>query len=119
MKKINHDFLINAPAWFDDFYRSLAKREVYSAKDPDIIAATGKSREYVLRTFKKVTGQTLHSVLIHNRIEYAKKILRSTQKDIIDIAWDCGFDNLSTFYHVFRKSTGKTPKKYRDGFFYL
>ena len=103
----------NAPDWFLRFYDSLTGREVFSRKTGDIIASTGKSREHVCRIFKEYTGTTLNVYLNELRIEHACAMLTTTYNDIIEIALESDFDNLSTFYHLFRKVKGITPAKYR------
>ena len=109
----------NAPDWFLRFYDSLTGREVFSRKTGDIIAATGKSREHVCRLFKEYTGTTLNVYLNELRIEHACAMLTTTYNDIIDIALESGFDNLSTFYHLFRKVKGITPAKYRKLYWFV
>lgn len=101
------------PDWFLRFYDSLTTREVFSQKTGSIIATTGKSREHVCRLFKSYSGTTLNVYLNELRIEHACAMLTTTYNDIIDIALESGFENLSTFYHLFRKVKGMTPAKYR------
>ncbi|OJU17676.1 MAG: hypothetical protein BGN88_06065 [Clostridiales bacterium 43-6] len=108
------DFLVTTPFWFTEFYKSLSERDVFCLKTSAIIAATGKSREYISRLFKKAVGRTLVDYLNACRIEYAKKMLISSSSDIIEISLECGYENLSTFYHLFKSKTGISPKKYRD-----
>ena len=105
--------LQNAPDWFRRFYDSLTTREVFSMKTGDIIASTGKSREHICRAFKQYTGTTLNVYLNEQRIEHACAMLTTTYNNIIDIALESGFENLSTFYHLFKKVKGITPAKYR------
>ena len=102
------------PKWFGAFYDSLSEHKMFSQKNSAIVESSGKSREYISRLFKKATGNTFCSFLNKKRIEYAANMLTSTNQDIIDIAYDSGFDNLSTFYHLFKKEKGCSPKKYRD-----
>jgi AraC-like DNA-binding protein len=47
------------------------------------------------------------------RIDFAKKLLKETYLKIEAIAYDSGFNSLSTFNTVFKKETGFTPSKYR------
>ena len=44
---------------------------------------------------------------------YARHHLEMSHRDILDIALDCGRQNMSRFYAVFRKETGMTPRAYR------
>ena len=50
------------------------------------------------------------------RINYAKELLENTDKSIVDISLESGFDCLRTFNRVFKEETGTTPLKYRKEF---
>lgn len=104
------------PPWFMKFILSLSERENFSQKLPLLIAATGKSREYVSRLFMSITGTTLLHYVQAKRVDHACRLLRSTEQEIIDISLERGFENLSTFYHVFKRYTGEAPKQYRERF---
>jgi LacI family transcriptional regulator len=41
-------------------------------------------------------------------------MLSNTKQTIVEIAKDCGFSDMKTFYNVFKKQMGCTPKVYRD-----
>ena len=110
----NNEFLVEVPGWFKYFYESLTRREVFCQKTGAIIKSTGKSREYVCRLFKCATGATLGVFLNEIRIEHAAAMLTTTSNDIIDIALESGFENLSTFYHLFKKRKQISPKQYRS-----
>jgi len=49
------------------------------------------------------------------RVDSAKKMLldESCTLNILDIGLESGFNSKSTFYHQFKKSTGKTPSEFR------
>jgi len=111
---MNKEFLCTTPPWFKEFHASLSRREVFSNKNSQIIEKSGKRREYVSRLFTKATGDTISNYINKQRIEYASKLLTETDSHIIDIALESGFENLSTFYHLFKPIKGCTPKQYRD-----
>ena len=48
------------------------------------------------------------------RIETAKELLLNTNLKIEAVAYDSGFNTLSTFNAVFKKETGTTPSKFRN-----
>jgi len=74
------------------------------------------SKEYICRTFKKFTGTTFNEHLNSLKINYAANMLAYTNIEIIDVALECGYQNLSHFYHLFRANYGVTPKQYRSSF---
>lgn len=75
--------------------------------------ALGRSQFHAL--FKAETGQTFTEYLSGLRCDKAAELLVNSGRTILDIAVACGFNNLSHFYHVFRKRKGASPKQYRNG----
>lgn len=69
--------------------------------------------EYLAKIYKKKTGQTLKDYINEYRIEQAKIMLRNSDRRIIDIALENGFDNVSYFSTLFKKITGMAPNDYR------
>lgn len=67
----------------------------------------------VCRFFKSATGQTIFNYLNKIKVDYACNLLMNTDLNIVDISYDCGFNNLSHFNKQFRQITGKTPSQYR------
>jgi len=67
----------------------------------------------VCRFFKSSTGLTVFEYLNKIKIEYACQLLLNTDLNIVDISYDCGFNNLSHFNKQFKKFIGKTPTQFR------
>jgi AraC-like DNA-binding protein len=65
------------------------------------------------RFFKSSTGLSIFEYLNKIKIDYACKLLLNTEQNIVDISYDCGFNNLSHFNKQFRKFIGKTPTQFR------
>lgn len=65
------------------------------------------------RLFKQSLGLSPHQYLMQQRIERAKRLLKQTDKPIVEIAFDCGFNSHSHLGGQFRKLTGITPKAFR------
>ncbi len=72
------------------------------------------SKNYLSKIFKQETGQSIRSFLTEIRIKEACKQLSATSNNIVDIAVDCGFSDMKSFYAIFKKYTGLTPKQYRE-----
>ncbi len=50
-----------------------------------------------------------------NRVEYAKSDIANTpNKPLIQVAFDSGFNNKTSFINAFKKFENKTPSKYRE-----
>ena len=64
------------------------------------------------RWFAKQNGISFKKYVMSKKIEHAIRLLETTDKKVIDIAFECGFDSISGFYDTFRKVTGTTPNKY-------
>jgi len=69
---------------------------------------------HLSRIIKQETGKTLHQYIIYHRLHIAKNFLLTTQYDMEEIAWKCGFGSAAYFVKMFRENTGVTPKKYRQ-----
>lgn len=72
------------------------------------------SRRNMVRRFKTATGMTPIRYLQKTRIESAKLLLETTQKDILEVMLSSGYQDLKSFRELFRNFTGLTPKGYRD-----
>lgn len=75
------------------------------------------SRPYLCNTFKSLTGISPVNYIIRRRITEAKQKLVSTEKSIIEISEECGFNSLSNFNSLFKRMTGLTPSSYRKKYF--
>ena len=71
------------------------------------------SRIYFHNLFKASVGETVHNYLLKKRIEYAKKLLATTDFELTKIAIQSGFSSQSYFNYVFKRKTNYSPKQYR------
>lgn len=74
------------------------------------------SRHHLSQLLNDTIGRSFYDYINHLRIDEAKLLLadaRYTHHKIASIAYDAGFNSLSTFNEVFKKSTGKTPSGFR------
>lgn len=78
----------------------------------DIADYVGMNPSALCRYFKKKTGKTIFEHLTETRISYAVKLLISRKIPINQIAYDCGYNNLSHFNRQFKNVTGTTPREY-------
>lgn len=82
----------------------------------DILQQIPASRRNIERRFKMATGNTMIEYLQKTRIEVAKKLLEQTNQSILEIMLNSGYNDLKAFRQLFKKSSGMTPKDYRDKF---
>lgn len=71
------------------------------------------SRRHFTTSFKRHVGMTWLEYVHRLRVEYAVDLLRHTDRKITSIAFQSGFDDLTTFYRVVAKVTGKRPGELR------
>lgn len=64
--------------------------------------------------FKKRTQRTFSDYLSDLRIGYASKMIIESDRNISEICFECGFNNLSNFNRAFKKQKGCTPKEFRS-----
>lgn len=79
----------------------------------DVAAHFGLSPQYFCTYFKENLGKTLVQHINFLRIEQASRLLRETDRAIMDIAFSVGFENFSYFIKRFREVFGCTPSQYR------
>lgn len=68
------------------------------------------------RFFKKKTKVTFMEYVKSVRIGIAAKLLAETNKQITQICYESGYNNLANFNHYFKIKMGKTPSEYRNSF---
>jgi AraC-like DNA-binding protein/mannose-6-phosphate isomerase-like protein (cupin superfamily) len=71
------------------------------------------SKYYLTREFKRAYGVTIFQHIIQLRIEYAKRLLRQTDKSVEEISAACGFNDQSYFSKQFKKSENITCLAFR------
>lgn len=79
----------------------------------DIAHAANMSRASLSLNFKMVTGIAPYEYLLIRRVEHALSLLEDTNKSIVEISENSGFNNLANFNRVFKKINGMTPREYR------
>lgn len=74
------------------------------------------NRHHLSQVLNEKLKKSFYDYINHHRIEEAKSLLTDPAKTnykIASIAYDAGFNSLSTFNDVFRKSTGLTPSQFK------
>ena len=71
------------------------------------------SKYYLTREFKQAYGETIFQHIIGLRINYAKRLLRFTDKSVEEIASLCGFNDQSYFSKQFKKAENITCLAFR------
>ena len=79
----------------------------------DLSLLTNISRNTCFRIFKKYLGKSPAEYILEYRINQAATLLLHSNKHMIDIAMECGFESPSYFGKIFKEKTGMTPLEYR------
>ena len=88
--------------------------------DPDMTVvglarSIQSSARLVSRAINESTGKNFNEYINSYRIAHAKKLLAADPKAKASlIAYDCGFNSVSSFYTAFRQNTGTTPHQFRQ-----
>lgn len=82
----------------------------------DLSAIANMNEQYYCRFFKKAMGKSPIEYLNDMRIQRSMKLLQNSQKSVLDISLECGFNNLGNYMRTFKKITGLTPLQYRKSF---
>lgn len=80
----------------------------------DMALAAATSRSGLQRKLKQAMGITPQDLLREARIKRACQLLRTTDKNIADIAYACGFTDPKYFSRSFKQSTGMSPTEYKN-----
>jgi len=95
-----------------DYIRSRTGSETLSAGE--IAAHAGFSDDYFNRIFSAYTGYRVMEYARFYRLRRAAFALRTSDRDVLDIALDMGYGTHESFIRAFRKQYAMTPTEYRE-----
>jgi AraC family transcriptional regulator len=78
-----------------------------------LAALAGLSKFHFHRLFKSAVGVPPSSYHTKMRMELARRLLRETRKNVVEVALEVGYSNPSYFAQLFRRQTGLCPSDYR------
>ncbi len=79
----------------------------------DMSKLLGVSEYHFCRLWKSAVGESFIDYLNFIRVSKADKLLRTTERSVLDVALDTGFSSLSYFNRVFKKFRYCSPTVYR------
>ena len=75
----------------------------------------GASPSQLAASFRGVYGMTPAAFLRAQKMHSAAQLLRTSDRTVLDIAGQFGYDNASKFAKAFRSVIGVSPSEYRAG----
>lgn len=82
----------------------------------DVARLTNMAESAFSRFFKARSGMTFIDSLTEIRLGHASRMLIDTTQSISEIAYECGFNNISNFNRIFKKKKGCTPKEFKKSY---
>lgn len=102
----NTNFILNVNS-----YISKNLTEQFTRKD--IASALNYEEHYFSTLFNNNFNIGFNKYISIFRFEYACELLLHTNKNIADIAFECGFSSIRSFNRIFKELSGRTPNQYR------
>lgn len=84
-----------------------------SIKLKDVATLYGFNEKYLGRLFLRETGNSFTKYVNSVRLKQTEEELKATDKSIIDISLDAGFENVTYFNRLFKQKHGITPRQFR------
>lgn len=103
----------NAPDWLKSACSEIQKPENIHGGTKRFYQLAGRSKEHTARETKRFTGKTAANLINEMRLAVAARLLCTTSKSILEIALECGYENLSWFHRCFRGTYKITPLTYQ------
>lgn len=81
---------------------------------PELAHLTNRSVSTFKRDFKSYYQESPAKYLKTQKLEKANRLLSSGSLPVSEVAWECGFDNVSHFSTSFTNQYGSSPKLFRE-----
>ena len=108
MTKEDKDFLASVTQYIEE---NITDEELGAEELADHLKVSVRA---IYRKFKELELLPPKEFIKEHKITYAAKLLATTNLNIQEIIYQCGFTNRSHFYKEFAKRYEMTPKDYRN-----
>ena len=75
----------------------------------EVAASVYMCSNYFSSYFRRVANISFSDYVTRLRVNRAREMLRENGSNVTEIAMECGFNNISNFYRLYKKHMGKTP----------
>lgn len=79
----------------------------------ELTAIVPLSRRNLEKKFREATGTSVHQFILDKKVDLISTELLTTDKDLLDIAIETGFNDVRNVYRIFKKYTGYSPVSFR------
>lgn len=94
----------------EEYINEHFKQEIRLQSLADLVGMTTTSFS---RFFKLRTGRTVSDYIIDVRLGHAARMLADSTTSVVEICYECGFNNVSNFNRIFKKRKGCPPTVFR------
>lgn len=103
----------NLPDWLRNVVEEMKKPVNFKEGIKALKDIACKSDEHISRSFKKYLNQTPTQFVNELKLNYAANQIRFSNRKIIDIAFEAGYENQSNFHRQFKSTYDLTPSEFR------
>lgn len=114
LEKDSRDHSVEKPEWFDRLCRAMLSIDNLKIGLEYMKKEAPCTQEHLCKCFRNYLGKTPTEFITEQRIKKAAQKLAETDRKILAIALNLGFQSLSYFYKMFKKYYGIAPGKYRQ-----
>lgn len=112
-KSIN-EFISSLFVPYEYDFKDIIQQNIYSDLSiEDFAKLTNSSVASFKRKFAELYNESPAKHILAKRLEKSTQLLQLKSKPIADIAYECGFENISHFNKAFKRQFSKTPTEYR------
>lgn len=104
----------NAPTWLLQSMNQMRIHNHLIKGLPKFVELSGKTQEHLSRQLKRHFNTTPTAYINALKLEYSALLLTSTNKAILDIIYESGFNSISHYSKLFKAHFSLTPTAYRN-----
>jgi transcriptional regulator GlxA family with amidase domain len=79
----------------------------------ELARASGVSRTVLTERFTRFLGAPPLAYLAHWRLQMGARLLRTTNRKVLDVAGEVGYESKAAFNRAFKRAFGTPPARYR------
>ena len=101
------------PNWLKKFIRQIQKPANFTRSVQDLAKLTNYSYPRLNNLFQQYTNLTIHQYVMIQKMNFAKRLLQTSDMTTLTISSLLNYDSLSSFNHNFKKTFHMTPTEFR------